>query len=152
MMNQIYSNSSDPIKGRPAADHVLEPKEYGFFTISGNLGTQYPQAWAGPWPAPTRATTDRRRLHRRRRHGGGRLPQRADLRGGLPGAGDPQHRQQPVGHLELQGIAGGEHTTFAAKGIAYGLPTLRVDGNDFLAVYAATQWRRSGRARTSGRR
>jgi 2-oxoisovalerate dehydrogenase E1 component alpha subunit len=40
----------------------------------------------------------------------------------------------------FMGIAGGEHTTFAAKGIAYGLPTLRVDGNDFLAVYAATQW------------
>jgi 2-oxoisovalerate dehydrogenase E1 component alpha subunit len=38
------------------------------------------------------------------------------------------------------GIAGGNLTTFASKGIAYGLPTLRVDGNDFLAVYAATQW------------
>ncbi len=27
-----------------------------------------------------------------------------------------------------------------ARGIGYGLPSLRVDGNDFLAVYAATQW------------
>jgi 2-oxoisovalerate dehydrogenase E1 component alpha subunit len=40
----------------------------------------------------------------------------------------------------FQGIAGGTLTTFAAKGIAYGLPTLRVDGNDFLAVTAATRW------------
>jgi 2-oxoisovalerate dehydrogenase E1 component alpha subunit len=40
----------------------------------------------------------------------------------------------------FQGIAGGEQTTFAARGVGYGLPALRVDGNDFLAVYAATQW------------
>ena len=40
----------------------------------------------------------------------------------------------------FQGIAGGEATTFAAKGVGYGLPSLRVDGNDFLAVYAATRW------------
>jgi 2-oxoisovalerate dehydrogenase E1 component alpha subunit len=40
----------------------------------------------------------------------------------------------------FQGIAGGERTTFAARAVGYGLPALRVDGNDFLAVYAATQW------------
>jgi 2-oxoisovalerate dehydrogenase E1 component alpha subunit len=40
----------------------------------------------------------------------------------------------------FQGIAGGENTTFAARGVGYGMPPLRVDGNDFLAVYAVTQW------------
>jgi pyruvate dehydrogenase E1 component subunit alpha len=30
--------------------------------------------------------------------------------------------------------------TFAVKGLAYGLPSLRVDGNDVLAVYAAASW------------
>jgi 2-oxoisovalerate dehydrogenase E1 component alpha subunit len=30
--------------------------------------------------------------------------------------------------------------TFAGRADAYGLPGLRVDGNDFLAVYAAEQW------------
>src|SRR5690606_10404359 len=39
-----------------------------------------------------------------------------------------------------QAIAGGEQTTFAARAIGYGLPGLRVDGNDFLAVYAVTRW------------
>src|SRR5690606_11390211 len=39
-----------------------------------------------------------------------------------------------------QAIAGGESASFAARGIGFGLPTLRVDGNDFLAVYAATEW------------
>jgi 2-oxoisovalerate dehydrogenase E1 component alpha subunit len=40
----------------------------------------------------------------------------------------------------FQGIAGGENTTFAARAVGYGMAPLRVDGNDFLAVYAATQW------------
>ena len=38
------------------------------------------------------------------------------------------------------GIAGADETTFAAKAAGYGLPGLRVDGNDFLAVWAATEW------------
>jgi 2-oxoisovalerate dehydrogenase E1 component alpha subunit len=40
----------------------------------------------------------------------------------------------------FQGFAGGENATFASKGAGYGLPSLRVDGNDFLAVWAATEW------------
>jgi 2-oxoisovalerate dehydrogenase E1 component alpha subunit len=40
----------------------------------------------------------------------------------------------------FQAIAGGEHTTFAARGVGSGIASLRVDGNDFLAVYAASQW------------
>jgi 2-oxoisovalerate dehydrogenase E1 component alpha subunit len=48
----------------------------------------------------------------------------------------------------FQGIAGGEETTFAARAIGHGIPGLRVDGNDFLAVFAATQWA-AERARTN---
>jgi 2-oxoisovalerate dehydrogenase E1 component alpha subunit len=40
----------------------------------------------------------------------------------------------------FQAIAGGEATTFAARGVGCGIAALRVDGNDFLAVYAASQW------------
>ena len=40
----------------------------------------------------------------------------------------------------FHGIAGGEDATFASRAIGYNLPALRVDGNDFLAVYAATEW------------
>ncbi|HAD84422.1 MAG TPA: 3-methyl-2-oxobutanoate dehydrogenase (2-methylpropanoyl-transferring) subunit alpha, partial [Brevundimonas sp.] len=43
MMNQIYSNAEDPIKGRQLPI-MYSAKDYGFFTISGNLGTQYVQA------------------------------------------------------------------------------------------------------------
>ncbi|MFZ2982838.1 MAG: thiamine pyrophosphate-dependent enzyme, partial [Sphingobium sp.] len=35
---------------------------------------------------------------------------------------------------------GGENTTVAARGVGYGIASLRVDGNDALAVYAATRW------------
>jgi 2-oxoisovalerate dehydrogenase E1 component alpha subunit len=40
----------------------------------------------------------------------------------------------------FQAIAGGESTTFAGRGVGCGIASLRVDGNDFLAVYAASQW------------
>jgi 2-oxoisovalerate dehydrogenase E1 component alpha subunit len=49
----------------------------------------------------------------------------------------------------FQGIAGGECATFAARAIGYGIPGLRVDGNDFLAVHAVTQWA-AERARGNG--
>jgi 2-oxoisovalerate dehydrogenase E1 component alpha subunit len=47
MMCQIYSNSNDPMKGRQLPV-MYSSRKHGFFSISGNLGTQYPQAvgWA----------------------------------------------------------------------------------------------------------
>src|SRR6185369_7352463 len=47
IMNQIYSNSRDRLKGRQLPV-LYSAREAGFFTISGNLATQYPQAvgWA----------------------------------------------------------------------------------------------------------
>jgi 2-oxoisovalerate dehydrogenase E1 component alpha subunit len=40
----------------------------------------------------------------------------------------------------FSGIAGAEKATFAQRAVGYGLPGLRVDGNDVLAVYAAMRW------------
>jgi 2-oxoisovalerate dehydrogenase E1 component alpha subunit len=40
----------------------------------------------------------------------------------------------------FQGIARGSSATFAARGLGFGIPSLRVDGNDYLAVYAAAKW------------
>ena len=47
MMNQIYSNKGDRLKGRQLPI-MYSDREKGFFSISGNLATQYPQAvgWA----------------------------------------------------------------------------------------------------------
>src|SRR5580704_2040599 len=47
MMNQIFSNENDPLKGRQLPV-LYSSKEHGFFTVSGNLATQFVQAvgWA----------------------------------------------------------------------------------------------------------
>jgi 2-oxoisovalerate dehydrogenase E1 component alpha subunit len=47
----------------------------------------------------------------------------------------------------FQGYAGGEQRSFAARGPGVGVAGLRVDGNDYLAVHAATAWA-AERART----
>ena len=40
----------------------------------------------------------------------------------------------------FQGIAAGEAANFACRGHGFNIPSLRVDGNDFLAAYAASSW------------
>eukprot|EP01034_Spumella_vulgaris_P002319 gene2319-3014_t len=42
MMNQIYSNRGDHLMGRQLPIMYSAP-EHGFFSVSGNLATQYPQ-------------------------------------------------------------------------------------------------------------
>lgn len=43
MMNQIYSNTGDKLQGKQLPI-MYSAKDFGFFSISGNLTTQYPQA------------------------------------------------------------------------------------------------------------
>lgn len=140
MMNQIYSNVRDPLKGHQLPV-LYSARDYGFFTLSGNVGTQYCQAVG--WAMASAYCNDRRIAA-------------AWIGDGSTAEGDFHHAltfaavyRAPVllnivnnqwAISTFQGIAGGEATTFAARGIGYGLPGLRVDGNDFLAVYAATQW------------
>src|SRR6185312_6500475 len=47
MVHQVYSDARDPMKGR-LLPCLYSSRDHGFFTVSGNLGTQYPQAvgWA----------------------------------------------------------------------------------------------------------
>ena len=49
----------------------------------------------------------------------------------------------------FQGVSGGERRPFAARGLGLGIPGIRVDGNDLLAVYAVTDWA-AQRARAGG--
>lgn len=140
LMNQIFSNTKDNLKGRQLPIMYSEP-DYGFFSISGNLGTQYPQAvgWAmaSAYSGDTRIAAG---------WVGDGTTAEADFHYALTFA---TVYQAPVvlnvvnnqwAISSFQGIAGGERATFAARAVGYGLPALRVDGNDFLAVYAATQW------------
>ena len=140
MMNQIYSNAADPIKGRQLPI-MYSAKDYGFFTISGNLGTQVPQAvgWA---MASAYKGDDKIAIS----WIGDGATAEGDFHNALTFAS--VYRAPVILNIvnnqwaisSFQGIAGGLETTFASKAIGYGLPALRVDGNDFLAVWAATQW------------
>ena len=65
MMNQIYSNAGDKLQGKQLPIMYSE-KRFGFFSISGNLATQFPQAvgWAMA-SAAKGDTADFRRVVRR---------------------------------------------------------------------------------------
>ncbi|MDE8650196.1 thiamine pyrophosphate-dependent enzyme [Novosphingobium album (ex Liu et al. 2023)] len=140
MMNQVYSNSGDRLKGRQMPV-FYSSREAGFFSISGNLGTQYSQAVG--WAMASAAD------------GGSRIAA-AWIGDGATAEGDFHYAltfasvyQAPVvlnivnnqwAISSFAGIAGGEQSTFASRGIGFGIPSLRVDGNDFLAVFAVTAW------------
>jgi 2-oxoisovalerate dehydrogenase E1 component alpha subunit len=140
MMNQIYSNAHDPLKGRQLPIMYSSKKE-GFFTISGNLATQVPQAVG--WAMASAYSGDMRIAATWLGEGS---TAEGDFHAAMTFASvykapvivNVVNNQWAIS--SFHGIAGGENTTFAARGIAYGVPPLRVDGNDFLAVYAVTQW------------
>lgn len=148
MMNQIYSNEKDPVKGRQLPV-MYTSKKHGFFTISGNLGTQFSQAVG--WAMASAYKGDSRIACA---YIGEGSTAEGDFHSALTFASvydapvilNVVNNQWAIS--SFQGIAGGEESTFASRGIGYGIPALRVDGNDFLAVYAATKWA-SERARAN---
>lgn len=149
MMNQIYSNAHDPMKGRQLPV-MYSSKKDGFFTISGNLATQVPQAVG--WAMASAYSGDVRIASTWLGEGS---TAEGDFHAALTFASvykapviiNVVNNQWAIS--SFQGIAGGENTTFAARAVGYGLPPLRVDGNDFLAVYAVTKWA-AERARSNG--
>jgi 2-oxoisovalerate dehydrogenase E1 component alpha subunit len=140
MMNQIYSNAHDPCKGRQLPV-MYTSKKRGFFSISGNVGTQFPQAVG--WAMASAYKHDSRIACA---YIGEGSTAEGDFHQALTFASvyrapvilNVVNNQWAIS--AFQGIAGGEESTFAARGLGYGLPGLRVDGNDLLAVFAATQW------------
>ncbi len=149
MMNQIYSNAHDPMKGRQLPV-MYSSKQDGFFTISGNLATQVPQAVG--WAMASAYSGDVRIASTWLGEGS---TAEGDFHAALTFASvykapviiNVVNNQWAIS--SFQGIAGGENTTFAARAVGYGLPPLRVDGNDFLAVFAVTKWA-AERARSNG--
>ena len=140
MICQLLSNERDPLKGRQLPV-MYSYKNRGFFSISGNLATQFIQAVG--WAMASAIKGDTR------------------IASGWIGDGSTAeadfHTALTFAHVyrapvilsvvnnqwaisSFQSIAGGEGTTFAARGVGCGIASLRVDGNDFLAVYAASRW------------
>ncbi len=140
MMCQLMSNERDPMKGRQLPV-MYSYKRAGFFSISGNLATQFIQAVG--WAMASAIKGDTRIAS-------------AWIGDGATAESD-FHTALTFAHVyrapvilnvvnnqwaisTFQAIAGGEATTFAARGVGCGIASLRVDGNDFLAVLAATRW------------
>ena len=121
MMCQVYSNRADPLKGRQLPV-MYSSKEHGFFTISGNLATQYPQAVG--WAMASAIKGDSRIAS-------------AYIGDGSTAEGDfhaacifaSVYRAPVILNIvnnqwaisSFSGIAGAELTTFAARAVGYGI-------------------------------
>jgi 2-oxoisovalerate dehydrogenase E1 component alpha subunit len=140
LVNQIFSNASDPLRGRQLPI-LYSARDHGFYSLSGNLGSRFGHAVGWAMASAYRGDTS--------------------LAVGVVGDGTTAEGAfhealtfATVYHAPVilcitnnqwaissySGIAGADEATFAAKALAYGMPGLRVDGNDLLAVWAATRW------------
>jgi len=140
MMCQIYSNKGDHMHGRQLPI-MYSDKARGFFSVSGNLGTQFPQAVGWAMAAAIKGDS-------RIAMGwiGDGATAEGDFHAGMTFAAVYNvpvvlavvNNQWAIS--SFSGIAGAERATFAQRAVGYGIPALRVDGNDALAVFAAVRW------------
>ncbi len=149
MMCQCLSNTRDMCQGRQLPI-MYHSKSGNVFSISGNLGTQYPHAvgWA-------MASAIKGEDHIAASWVGDGSTAESDFHHALTFAAVYQapvilnvvNNQWAIS--TFQGTAGGERRPFAARGLGLGIPGIRVDGNDLLAVYSVTLWA-AERARRGG--
>ena len=139
MACQCIGNSKDNSKGRQMPVHYSS-KEKNIVSISSPVGTQCPQAVGAAMASAYRGdkqvtatwlgegTTAQGDFHYALNFASVYLP---------PVIINVVNNQWAIStHRNL--ATGGK--TFAARAEGFGIPGLRVDGNDFLAVYAVTQW------------
>jgi 2-oxoisovalerate dehydrogenase E1 component alpha subunit len=137
---QLMSNEHDPLKGRQLPV-MYSYKRAGFFSVSGNLATQFIQAVGWAMASAIQGDTKIASAW----IGDGATAE-ADFHTALtfahvyraPCILNVVNNQWAIS--TFQAIAGGEATTFAQRGVGCGIASLRVDGNDFLAVHAASNW------------
>ena len=137
---ELMSNERDPLKGRQLPV-LYSYKRAGFFTVSGNLATQFVQAVGWAMASAIQGDTA---------IASGWIGDGATAESDFHTALTFAHVYRAPVILNVvnnqwaistfQAIAGGEATTFAARGVGCGIASLRVDGNDFLAVLAASRW------------
>jgi len=140
MANQVYSNRADKLKGRQLPV-MYSARDFNFFSISGNLATQFPQAVG--WAMASASKGDTRIAASWIGEGSS---SEGDFHAAMTFAAvynapvvlNIVDNQWAIS--SFSGFAGAERTTFAARAKGYGIAGLRVDGNDLLAVHAATQW------------
>lgn len=137
-MNQMFSNEKEPNKGRQMPIHY-GAKELNFMTISSPLGTQIPQA-AGYAYGQKMAGLDAVTIC----YFGEGAASEGDFHAGLnmaavlncPAIFFCRNNGYAISTPAEEQFAG---DGIASRGLGYGVKTIRVDGNDLLAVYQATQ-------------
>ncbi|MGG5811567.1 3-methyl-2-oxobutanoate dehydrogenase (2-methylpropanoyl-transferring) subunit alpha [Falsiroseomonas sp. CW058] len=140
MMCEIFGNERDPLRGRQMPV-LYSVKEAGFFSVSGNLGTQYVQAVG--WAMASAISGDTRVAAGWIGEGS---TAESDFHAALvfasvfrpPVVLNIVNNQWAISSYQF--VAGGEGATFASRAHGYGIPALRVDGNDYLAVHAVACW------------
>ena len=139
MICHCITNSKDNVKGRQMPVHYSW-KEGNLVSISSPVGTQFPQA-VGCAMASAYKGEDNVTI--------------SWLGDGTAAEGDFHYAinfasvyKAPVilnvvnnqwAISTHKNFSSGD-ATFASRGIAYDLPSIRVDGNDFLALYSVTSW------------
>src|SRR3954469_18060130 len=140
LMCQLLSNTRDMCKGRqlPVMYHSADKR---LFSISGNLATQVPQAVGWAMGSAIKGESALAATWT-----GEGSSAEADVHYAMVFASS--YRAPAIINIvnnqwaisTFQGVASGEGRSFAARALGFGIPGIRVDGNDFLAVYAVTRW------------
>mgnify|MGYP001168456540 CR=1 FL=1 len=137
-IDNMFGNANDPVKGRQMPDHYT-CKAAQFGSVSSPIGTQITQAVGFAWAAKIQ----KRDLVALTYFGEGATSSN-EFHNGLNFAG--VFKAPTVFLCRNNGWAISVPTerqtasrTFAEKGVAYGVPGVRVDGNDLFAVIAVTR-------------
>ncbi len=138
LIDNVFGNAKDVVKGRQMPHHYTA-RDIGWASISSPVGTQITQAVGFAWAAKMQS----RDLVSLVYFGDGATSS-IDFHSGMNFAG--VYRVPLVLLCRNNGWAISVPTerqtasrTIAAKGDAYGVPGIRVDGNDVLAVFSVTR-------------
>jgi len=161
-VNHMFGNEQDPMKGRQMPDHY-GAKGARFTSISSPVGTQITHAAGFAWAAKIDRATARR--EGRALVGAEDVATLVYFGEGATSSGEFHNGMNFAGVFKVplvllcrnngwaQGHAAEKQSasvSFAAKGVAYGIPGVRCDGNDLFAVLAVTREARARAARGDG--
>jgi 2-oxoisovalerate dehydrogenase E1 component alpha subunit len=137
-VDNMFGNANDPVKGRQMPDHYSF-RAGRFGSVSSPIGTQITQAVGLAWAAKLRKERSAALVY----FGDGATSS-SDFHNGLNFAG--VFKTPTVFVCRNNGWAISVPTErqtasdgFAVKGVAYGIPGVRVDGNDLFAVVKVTR-------------
>jgi pyruvate dehydrogenase E1 component alpha subunit len=136
--NNMFGNAKDPAKGRQMPDHYTA-RSARFGSVSSPIGTQITQAVGFAWAAKIRRDDLVALVY----FGEGATSS-AEFHNGLNFAGVFQTPtvffcRNNGWAISVPADRQSASSCFADKGIAYGVPAVRVDGNDIFAVYKVTR-------------